>query len=451
MLTLQSQHGTGRYCDSVSRRSFLRIGGLAMGGLAMPQLLAAADRAAAPVKSGGLGHKAVIMIYMPGGPPHQDMYDLKRDVAAEIRGEFSPIPTNVDGIEVCELLPKLAKMMDKLVPIRSIVGAKDRHESFQCMTGRLNESLPPGGWPEMGAVVSRAQSSARAGVPPFMALSPRMQHRPYNNGTPGFLGPSHAPFTPEAEGKDDLVLQGITLERLADRRRLLGSIDRFRRAADAEGMMEGADIYTQQAFGILTSSQLADALNLAKEDPAIVARYGTGTTRHQGDGAPRINQQFLLARRLVEAGVRCVSLSYSFWDWHAQNFKSARQNLPDFDMAMSALVEDLHQRGLDKDVTVIAWGEFGRSPRINKDAGRDHWPNVSCALLAGGGMRTGQIIGSTTRDGGEAKDRPVHFQDVFATLYRNLGIDVGHATVNDLSGRPRFLIDPAYKALPELV
>jgi hypothetical protein len=450
MLTLFSQGTNNRYCDRVSRRSFLRIGGLAMGGLAMPQILEASDRAPRQVKSGGLGHKAVIMIYMPGGPPHQDMYDLKRDVPAEIRGEFSPIPTNVAGIEVCELLPRLAGMMDKLVPIRSVVGAKDRHESFQCMTGRLNESLPPGGWPEMGAVVSRTQGSARAGVPPFMALSPRMQHRPYNNGTPGFLGPSHAPFTPEAEGKDDLVLQGVTLERMGDRRALLRSVDRFRRAADAGGMMEGVDTYTQQAFGILTSSQLADALNLSKEDPAIVARYGTGTKQHQGDGAPRINQQFLLARRLVEAGVRCVTLSYSFWDFHGQNFKNAKQNLPDFDQAMSALVEDLHQRGLDKDVTVIAWGEFGRTPRINKDAGRDHWPNVSCALLAGGGMRTGQVIGSTTRDGGEAKDRPVHFQDVFATLYRNLGIDTEQAVVTDLSGRPRFLVDQPYKALPEL-
>ncbi|HEX7896523.1 MAG TPA: DUF1501 domain-containing protein [Planctomycetota bacterium] len=439
------------FCDGVSRRGFLRIGGLAMGGLSLPGILAAQAQAPRPARSGGLGHKALIMIYLPGGPPHQDMFDLKMDAPSEIRGEFRPIPTNVAGIQVCELLPRLAGMMDKLVPVRSIVGAKDRHESFQCLTGRLNENLPRGGWPEMGAVVSRLQGGTERTVPPFLALSPRMQHRPYNNGTPGFLGPAHAPFTPEAEGKGDLTLSGVTLERLEDRKRLLASLDGFRRDVDAQGMMNGLDAFTEQAFGMLTSSRLAKALDLSKEDPKVVERYGKGTTQHQGDGAPRINAQFLLARRLVEAGVRCVTLSYSFWDWHGKNFENAKRNLPDFDQAMSALVADLHERGLEKDVTVIAWGEFGRTPRINKDGGRDHWPNVSCALLAGGGLKTGQVIGSTTRDGGEADQRPVHFQDVFATLYHALGIDVGAAQVVDLAGRPHFLIDPEYSPLRELI
>ncbi len=443
--------GGGRYCDGLSRRSFLRIGGLGLGGLGLPQLLRAQAEAPRPAKSGGLGHKAVIMVYMPGGPPHQDMYDLKMDAPSEVRGEFRPIRTNVDGIQICELLPKLAGMMDKLVPIRSIVGAKDRHESFQCLTGRLNDNLPRGGWPELGAVVSRLQGGVLSGVPPFLALSPRMQHRPYNNGTPGFLGPAHAPFKPEDEGRNDLVLNGITPERLEDRRKLLSSLDQFRRDTDQQRMMEGLDVYAQQAFGMLTSSQLAKALDLKLEASAVRERYGLGTATHQGDGAPRLNQQFLLARRLVEAGVRCVTFSYSFWDFHGKNFDNARKNLPDFDQAMSALVSDLHERGLDKDVTVIAWGEFGRTPRINKDGGRDHWPGVSCALLAGGGLRTGQVIGSTSRDGGEAADRPVHFQDVFATLYHALGIDVASAQVVDLTGRPHFLIDPEYKPLRELI
>jgi hypothetical protein len=451
MLTVAGATSGAGFCDGLSRRGFLRIGGLALGGLSLPQILAAQDAAPRPARSGGLGHKAVIMVYLPGGPPHQDMYDLKMDAPSEVRGEFRPIPTNVAGIQVCELLPKLARLMDKLVPIRSIVGAKDRHESFQCLTGRLNEALPRGGWPELGAVVSRLQGPATDVVPPFLALSPRMQHRPYNNGTPGFLGPAHAPFTPEAEGKGDLTLSGITLERLDDRKRLLAGLDTFRRDVDAHRMMEGLDVYTQQAFGMLTSSRLAQALDLSKEDARTRERYGTGTTSHQGDGAPRINAQFLLARRLVEAGVRCVTLSYSFWDWHGQNFKNARQNLPDFDQAMSALVADLHERGLDKDVTVVAWGEFGRTPRINKDGGRDHWPQVSCALLAGGGLRTGQVIGSTTRDGGEAADRPVHFQDVFATLYHALGIDTATAQVVDLAGRPHYLIDPEFAPLRELI
>ena len=451
MLTIRSESGGGRFCDGVSRRSFLTIGGLALGGLSMPRILAAQALSPRPTRSGGLGHKAVIMIYMPGGPPHQDMYDLKMDAPSEVRGELRPIRTNVPGIQICELLPRLARLMDKLVPVRSIVGAKDRHESFQCLTGRLNENLPRGGWPEMGAVVSRLEGAARSGIPPFVALSPRMQHRPYNNGTPGFLGPSQAPFKPEDEGKDDLTLKGVTLERLQDRRRLLESLDQFRRDVDAHRVMEGVDASTAQAFGVLTSSRLAQALDLSKEDPRLVERYGMGTEKHQGDGAPRLNQQLLLARRLVEAGARCVTLSYSFWDWHGKNFESARRHLPDFDQAMSALVTDLTERGLDRDVTVVAWGEFGRTPRINKDGGRDHWPRVSCALLAGGGMRTGQAIGSTTRDGGEPDERPVHFQDVFATVYHNLGIDVAKAQVVDLAGRPHYLIDSEYAPLPELV
>ncbi len=451
MLTILGNRSRQGFCDGVSRRSFLTIGGLALGGLSMPQMLAAAAQNTKPRSSGGLGHKAVIMVYLPGGPPHQDMFDLKLDAPIEVRGEFAPIKTAVPGIEICELLPRIARNMDKLIPIRSIVGAKDRHEAFQCLTGWLNENLPPGGWPEAGAVLSKLQGAAKPGVPPFVSLAPTMQHRPYNNGKPGFLGPAHSPFRPEAEGKDDLVLQGITLDRLHDRKAMLRSFDRFRRDADESRTMEGIDAFTEQAFGILTSSDLAKALDLSKEDPQLLARYGTGTTRHQGDGAPRINQQFLLARRLVEAGVRCVTVSYSFWDWHGQNFKSARTHLPDFDMAVSALVEDLSERGLDKDVTVVIWGEFGRSPRINKDAGRDHWPNVSCALLAGGGMKRGQVIGSTSRDGGEAKDRPVHFQEVFATLYHNMGIDTQSATINDFAGRPRFLIDAQHKPIAEVI
>jgi hypothetical protein len=450
MLTIRGA-SSSPFCDGVSRRSFLHIGGLGLGGLALPGILQAQQQSPSRSRGGGLGHKAVIMIYMPGGPPHQDMYDLKLEAPSEMRGPLRPIPTNVSGIQICELMPRLARMMDKLVPIRSIVGAKDRHESFQCLTGRLNENLPRGGWPELGAVVSHAQGPTQSAVPPFLALSPRMQHRPYNNGTPGFLGPAHAPFKPEDEGRNDLTLNGITLDRLEDRKRLLASLDQFRRDADAARMMEGCDAFTEQAFGVLTSSRLSKALDLSQEDPAVRERYGTGTTQHQGDGAPRINSQFLLARRLVEAGARCVTFSYSFWDWHGGNFENAKRNLPDFDQAMSALVADLHERGLDQDVTVIAWGEFGRTPQINKDGGRDHWPRVSCALMAGGGMRTGQVIGSTTRDGGEPDSRPVHFQDVFATLYNRLGIDIGTAQVVDLSGRPHFLVDEEYKPLRELV
>lgn len=215
--------------------------------------------------------------------------------------------------------------------------------------------------------------------------------------------------------------------------------------------IEGLDAFQQQAFGVLTSSRLAEALDVSKEPEAVRNMYGKGTDKIQGDAAPRLNEQFLIARRLVEAGVRCVTLSYSFWDYHGKNFQRCRENLPDLDQAVTALVTDLHDRGMADDTSVIVWGEFGRTPRINKDGGRDHWPNVSCALMACGGMRTGQVIGSTDRIGGEAVDRPVHFQEVHATLYHNLGIDPSIATYPDLTGRPHYLVSGDFKPMAEVI
>ncbi len=420
---------------------------MGLGGLALPQILRA------QAQSGALSKKAIIMIFLPGGPPHQDMFDLKTEAPSEIRGEFSPIPTNVSGVQICELLPRMAGMMDKLAIIRSMVGATTSHASFQCMTGHDPRSnQPAGGWPALGSVLSKLRGPLDPALPPYVGLAPKMGHVPWSDpGKPGFLGPAHAPFLPNGHGKGDLILNGISLERLRDRRALLSSFDRFRREADANGLMEGFDAFTQQAFGVLTSSQLAEALDLEREDPKLRDRYGRGTAANQADGGPKLLDQFLLARRLVEAGVRCVTLAFSRWDWHSNNFKRGREDMPMLDQGVTALVEDLHQRGLDKDVSVIVWGEFGRTPKINPQGGRDHWPQVSCALLACGGMRTGQVIGSTDRLGAEAKDRPVHFQEVFATLYQNLGIDISKVTMPDLSGRPRYLVESQYKPLPELI
>ncbi len=249
--------------------------------------------------------------------------------------------------------------------------------------------------------------------------------------------------------RDDMVLEGVSLKRLHDRRSLLAGFDRFRRSIDNSGVMEALDASRQQAFGILTSSRLAEAFDLSHEDPNVRARYGHRSHDMSDKTAPT-QQQFLLARRLVEAGARCVTLAFGSWDWHANNFPRARNNLPKLDQGVTALVQDLHERGLDQDVSVVVWGEFGRTPKINKDGGRDHWPPVSCAALAGGGMRSGQVIGSTDRHGGEVKDRPVHFQDVFATLYHNVGINVATATVPDLSGRPVDLVD-RHKPIREVV
>ena len=437
----------GRFCDGVSRRNFLKIGALGLGGLSLPQLLRAEAQS-------GLrpSHKSVIMIFLPGGPSHQDMFDLKMDAPREIRGEFQPISTSVPGIQICEHLPKMARLMDKCALIRSIVGANGDHYAVQCLTGRDHKNPPPGGWPSLGSALSKLQGPINPSIPPFVGLSPKMGHMEWADaGQPGFLGVSHAPFKPSGAGKDDMVLNGISLDRLADRRNLLESFDTFRRDVDASGLMNGLDAFNQQAFGVLTSSKLVEALDLSKEDKRVVERYGKGDPKNRDDGGPKLMEHFLMARRLVEAGARCVTLAFSRWDHHGDNFGALRQDLPLLDQGLSALIEDLHQRGLDKDVSVVVWGEFGRTPTINKDGGRDHWPRVSCALLAGGGMKMGQVIGATDRLGGEAIERPVQFGEVFATLYHNLGIDVSKVTVPDLAGRPQYLVENGLQPMKELV
>jgi hypothetical protein len=446
MLTIYGNRSP-RFCDGVSRRNFLKIGALGLGGLALPEILRAQSATGAR-----RSHKAIIMIFLPGGPSHQDIFDLKMDAPSEIRGEFKPISTKVPGIQICEHLPLLAAQMDKLAIIRSVVGALDDHDAFQCLTGRIVRQQPPGGWPSLGAVVSKLQGSVNKFIPPFVGLSPKMgEMRWARAGEPGFLGPAYGPFKPEGAGKTDMVLNGVTLDRLADRKALLASFDKFRRDVDGSGMMEGMDTFNQQAFGLLTSSKLLEALDIEKEDPKVRARYGKGDPKNRDDGGPKLMEHFLIARRLVEAGSRCVTLAFSRWDHHGKNFDALRQDLPLLDQGVSALVQDIHQRGLDKDVSVIVWGEFGRTPTINKDGGRDHWPRVSCAMLFGGGMKVGQVIGATDRLGGEASERPVHFGEVFATLYHNLGIDANKVTLDDLSGRPQYLVDNNYQPIRELI
>src|SRR5262249_52518058 len=239
-----------------------------------------------------------------------------------------------------------------------------------------------------------------------------------------------------------LTLRNVTREQLSDRRRLMTNFDRLRREMDAGGMLAGTDANVERALGVLTSSKLLDALDVTKEPEKVRARYGDGKPyQYQYDGAPTVNDQLLLARRLVEAGVRVVTLSYGRWDSHGKNFDLVRDHGGKLDQGLSALIEDLDARGMLNDVTVVAWGEFGRTPRINKGAGRDHWPQVSCAFLAGGGMKTGQAIGATNRLGEYAKDPPVSIQEMVATVYHNLGIDVTKTTIDDPTGRPQYLVD----------
>jgi hypothetical protein len=436
------------YCDGVTRRDFLKIGGLALGGLSLPGLLRAESQA-------GIrhSHKAVIMIFLAGGPPHQDMFDMKPGAPEGIRGEFRPIPTNVPGLEICEHMPRLARMMDRFAVVRSIVGAGPDHSAGQCLTGYKDlVSKVQGGRPSLGSVVSHLKGPVHPDVPAFIGLSPRTGEPRWGNpGEPGYLGLSHAPFTPfrtESKGSrggsggaglslDDAA---IDTARLASRRSLLGQLDGFRRAFDHDDAVRGMDSFSQRAFEVLMSRRVYEALDVTKEDPRVRARYGIGDMSNEQDGPPCCMDHFLMARRLVEAGARVVTISFGRWDTHKDNFSTNRRRIPKLDLALSALVDDLHRRGLARDVSVVVWGEFGRTPVINKDAGRDHWPAVNCALLAGGGMRTGQVIGATDKQAAYVVDRPVSFQNVFATLYRHLGIDPGTA-VSDRGGRPMTLLD----------
>ena len=443
-----------RFCDGLSRRSFLRIGGLAMGGLSLPQLLQAEAKATRASR-----HKSVIMVFLSGGPPHQDMVDLKMDAPAEIRGEFRPISTRGPGVQICEHLPRLAATLDKWTVIRSLVGSEGRHAAFQCHTGWPVTQQPAGGWPSFGSYVSKLQGPAHPGIPPFVNQSPKMKGSGWADpGQAGFVGQAHAPFAPNTDGTGALTLGGLSLDQLSNRRSLGRQLDRLKRTADATGAISGLDAYQQQAFSILTSGKLVEALDLEREDPRLRDRYGRGSSEPAGygDAGPLLNDYFLAARRLVEAGARVVSLAYGRWDWHGRphgtTFDNARDHLPALDQGLTALVEDLEARGLLDDVSIVVWGEFGRTPRINKNGGRDHWPNVGCALLAGGGMRTGQVIGATDRLGDHATQRPVHFQEVLATLYYRLGLDINRVTVNDLAGRPRYLVDHArYQPLAEVI
>ena len=426
-----------RFCDGLTRRSWLRIGGLALGGLALPEILRA--EAQSGVRS---PIKGIIMVLLPGGPPHLDMYDLKPDAPAEIRGEFRPIATNVPGIEICELMPRLAGMADKLALIRSLVGFHNDHNTHWCTTGweshpameasPLIPGFPPGGWPSLGAILSKSFGPRVAGVPPCVDLTSIAPDARFilrtPPGQPGFLGPAHAGFEADAVDRRNIMLNGVSLQRLADRRALLSSFDEFRREVDRGAVTAGLDEFHRQAFEVLTSPRLAEALDLSQETADIRGRYGLDrvypTERH---GKVHLDQ-FLLARRVIEAGARCVTLAFSRWpfgrmsqgdynwDWHKDAFGEGRGALPLFDLGMSVLIKDLDERGLLDDIAVVAWGEFGRTPKINQTAGRDHWPQVAGALLAGGGMRCGQVLGSTTRWGEEPRSRPVHFRDVFATL-----------------------------------
>ena len=364
------------------------------------------------------------MIYLPGGPSHMDMYDLKPDAPVEFRGEFHPIQTNVPGVQICEHFPMQAQMWDKLAVVRSVVSV-DEHSDSLVSTGYSENTNRISHHPSFGAVMSKMRGNGGANhIPPFVSL------RGMSVGTePGYLGIAHRPFTPDGPGLQNLRLPGgVDTNRVDDRKTLLNTFDSVKREIDASGTMKGIDAFTARAFDMVASGTVRKALDLSHEDPRVRDRY---------KGA----EQFLTARRLVEAGVGCVTLAIGGWDTHGKNFETLKKQLPVVDRGIANLINDLHERGMENDVVTVMWGEFGRTPKINgSDGGRDHWSPAMSALIAGGGLKMGQAIGSTNARGEVPRDRKYTVPQVLSTLYRAVGIDPAQTFVNG-SGRPMYVLD----------
>lgn len=413
-------HRGTKLCDGITRREMLRVGGLACAGLTLADVL----RLRAETGTKAPRTKSIIMIWLRGGPSHIDSYDMKPQAPAEIRGEFNPCSTNVPGIQICDLMPKQATIMDKLAIVRGIKSNDlGDHTPHYIMTGFPDR----GRRPVFGSVVSHLRTHTE-GMPPYVSL----MYKPpglYDNEGPTYLGPAHRPFVPKAEGLANLTpAKGVAIDQLHDRRQLLTQFDSLRRDVDINERMAVVDAYRQRAWAMLASPKVREAFDVAKEPVALREQYG------------KYCESLLMARRLVEAGVSVVTAKLGDWDTHEKNFKDMREQLPQLDQGFHALITDLHARGLDKDVAVVLWGEFGRAPRISRGDGRDHWPEAGAAVIAGGGFRLGQVIGETDAQGSQAKGTPYTPSNVLANLYRHLGIDPA-TTILDHNKRPMHLLD----------
>jgi hypothetical protein len=428
--------------DIIGRRGFLKVGALALGGLTLPDLL----RARAAQGDKGTPKKSVILMWLAGGPSHIDMYDLKPLAPAEFRGEFKPIATNVPGIQIGEHLPRQAKLMDKFSIVRSAchtnaghgMGAQWMLTGYQ-PTVEINDNL----FPSTGSVVAKMKGSNEPGLPAYVNL-PRL----LNLGKAAYLGASYNPFAPDADPNQpsfqvrNLKLPGqIDAKRLGKRRELLGDLDKIRRDIDTKGDLEGLDTFYKDAFEMVTNTKAQKAFDVHKEDPKLRERYGRTD----------LGQCCLLARRLVEAGVTFVTIQAGRgWDTHGNNFKELKDNLlPVYDQAFTGLVSDLSERGLSDDVLVMTMGEFGRTPRINPQAGRDHWPQAMSIIYAGGGLKMGQAIGTTNATGEAPATKPYTPGCVLSTMYHVLGIDHKHAFY-DAAQRPMPILSEG-EPIPELI
>jgi hypothetical protein len=411
----------------IARRDVLRAGALGLGSLTLADVFRLQAQAATGSKpAGARPAKSVIWIWLRGGASHIDSWDMKPQAPAEVRGEFRPIATNVPGVEICEHMPRQASIMDRLAIIRGIKSNDlGDHTPHYILTGFADR----GKRPSFGSVVSSVQASQRQDASATQTMPPYVSSFKYSYGEATYTGAQHGPFIPDGPGLKNLALtKGLVLDRLENRRELLSRLDQLRRDADGGGSFDAVDAFTQQALEIVTSAQARDAFDVSKEPPKSLERYGD------------YSKGLLLARRLVEAGVSVVTVKIGDWDTHEHNFRDMRQQLPQLDQGFAALINDLYDRGLENDVAVVMWGEFGRAPRISRIAGRDHWPEAGAAVIAGGGFKVGQVIGETDAQAARCKGTPYTPSNILANLYQHLGIDPA-ATILGFDGRPMHILD----------
>ncbi len=434
MLTLTANR-RARDCDGTTRRDFLRVGALGAGTLGLPGLLAAraqASDAGRPVKD-----TSVIWVWLSGGPTHVETFDPKMTAPSEYRSVTGEVKSCVPGVTLGGNFEKMAANADKMAFVRSFAHTNSGHGggTHFLMTGYNNRNIDNGGLPtrpSIGSIAARVRGAnhAETGMPTYVRLGG------IGSDGPAFLGTAYAPFGSNAEAKRSMSLQ-TPLERLDDRRSLLAGFDRFNRDADRTGVMDGLDAFEKQAFNLVLG-KAPKAFDLKEEDPRTVARYGGG-----------LGQQLLVARRLCEAGCGFVTATYGGWDMHGSIQKAMNSRGPHVDHAVGTLVEDLHQRGLGDNVLVVVSGEFGRTPRINRNAGRDHWAPLTTLALAGGGLKMGQTVGKSDDRVSRPAINPQSPQDLMATVFHVLGIDTKMQLLNQ-AGRPVYMIEDG-KPIADLV
>ncbi|MCY2984830.1 MAG: DUF1501 domain-containing protein [Planctomycetota bacterium] len=423
MLDISITNRHSQLCNGVSRRNFIRVGALAPLGLSLPQLMAA-DAGSRPARA-----KSVILIFLGGGLSHHDSFDMKPEAVEQIRGKYNSIATTVTGLNICELLPKTAQVMHKLTLVRSGTHENDHHETATnwVLSGRFGS--PFGDHPAIGAVVAHEAGFSGA-VPPYVAV-PKNPSFTWELGKSVWLGgrcesfKAGNPNEANYRVRDLSAPAGLTPQTLQRRKTLLAAVDQLADKVKQNDQVATYDEFSRKAAEMVLSPQAQAAFAIDRE----------GATTRDEYGRNEFGQSALLARRLVENGVRFVTINYGGWDHHGDIFKGLDKKLPEFDCGYSALINDLDQRGLLEDTLVLTMGEFGRTPKVNDKAGRDHWGRAGSMLWAGAGVARGHVIGATDKNGAFVTDRPVRPADVAWTVYESLGIDPAKELLTP-EGRP---------------